>query len=50
MYFSFRKRFSWLNDVKEAQCLAQRQEKREVLLLRAVGNAEVCFELLTIIF
>lgn len=27
MYYSFLKRFLWLNYVKEAQCLAQRQEK-----------------------
>lgn len=52
MYYSFYERFSWVlvNDVKKTPSGSKAGKKRELLLLRAVGNFNVCFQVLIVIF
>lgn len=52
MYYSFCGRFSWVNDVKETPSgsKAEKNKGGGGLLLRAVGNSNVCFQVLIVIF
>lgn len=50
MYYSFYKRFPLLNNINQTLSGSKAVKNREVLLLRAVGNANVCFQVLIVIF